>query len=237
MKFISKIPFIQQLFVFSLSCFVSVFLVAMRISVSGEKSFSFLVWNLFLAIVPLGISYFIYTYYEYRNRRIGLLFFILLVVWLLFFPNAPYIVTDFVHLRVRNSIPIWFDILMIFSFSWCGLFSGFISLRITQLLLNDKINHWFGWAFVVCISPLTVLGICIGRFYRWNSWDLLKNPRVLFLDSLEFLQIVFNNWKLLTVLGFISFGMILSYLLALSLGMMRIQNSPQRQASVRSSKI
>ncbi|TGK38878.1 DUF1361 domain-containing protein [Leptospira andrefontaineae] len=223
MKFISKIPFIQQLFVFSLSCFVSVFLVAMRILVSRERSFSFLVWNLFLAIVPLVISYFIYTYYEYRNRRVGILFFILLVVWLIFFPNAPYIVTDFVHLKVRNSIPIWFDILMIFSFSWCGLFSGFISLRIIQLVLSDKINHWLGWVFVVCISPLTVLGICIGRFYRWNSWDLVGNPQSLFSDSWEFLRIVFNNWKLLLSLGFLSAGMFLAYLLALSMGEMKIR--------------
>ncbi|MGJ4788471.1 DUF1361 domain-containing protein [Leptospira koniambonensis] len=228
MKLISKIPFIQQLFLFSLSCFVSVFLVAMRISVSREKSFSFLVWNLFLAIVPLVISYFIYAYYEFRNRRIGLFFFILLGIWLLFFPNAPYIVTDFVHLRLRNSIPIWFDILMIFSFSWCGLFSGFISLRMIQLVLNDKTNHWFGWAFVVLISPITILGVCIGRFYRWNSWDLIANPQSLFLDSWGFLNIVYGNWKLFLVIGFLSCGMFLAYLLALSLGGMSLNSNSVR---------
>ncbi|TGL62393.1 DUF1361 domain-containing protein [Leptospira sarikeiensis] len=223
MKLILSIPFIQQLFVLSLSCFLSVFLIVVRITVSKEKSFSFLVWNLFLAVVPLIISYFMYVYYEFRNRKIDLLFLIMGVVWLALFPNAPYIVTDFVHLRVGNSVPIWFDILMIFSFAWCGLFSGFISLRILQLLLVDKFNKWFGWVFIVCISPLTVLGICIGRFYRWNSWDLLENPKSLFLDSWEFIQIVFKNWKLFSVLGFISLGMILAYLLALSLGMMELR--------------
>ncbi|MEI1278334.1 DUF1361 domain-containing protein [Leptospira venezuelensis] len=222
MKLISKIPFIQQLFVFSLSCFVSVFLVAMRISISKEKSFSFLVWNLFLAVVPLAISYFIYTYYEFRRRKIGLLFFALLGLWLLFFPNAPYIVTDFVHLRVRNMVPIWFDILMIFSFSWCGLFSGFISLRMIQLVLNDKVNQWFGWVFVVFVSPITILGVCIGRFYRWNSWDLVGNPQSLILDSWKFLHIVCSNWKFFLVIGFLSCGMVVAYLLALSLGAMRI---------------
>ncbi|TGJ99749.1 DUF1361 domain-containing protein [Leptospira semungkisensis] len=226
MKYIFNIPFIQQLFVLSLSCFVSVFLIATRISVSKEKAFSFLIWNLFLAIVPLGISYFAYVYYEFRKRKIDLIFLVLGVVWLLFFPNAPYIVTDFVHLRARNSIPIWFDILMIFSFAWCGLFSGFISLRIIQLVLNDRISQWFGWTLIVFISPLTVFGICIGRFYRWNSWDLLEDPVSLLYDSWNFLQLVYGNWKLILVLGFLSAGMLFAYLLALSMGEMRMRSVP-----------
>ncbi|EMK01678.1 MULTISPECIES: DUF1361 domain-containing protein [unclassified Leptospira] len=226
MKLIFNIPFIRQLFVLSLSSFVSVFLICTRISVSKEKAFSFLIWNLFLAIVPLVFSYFAYVYYELRNRRMDLFVLSLLIVWFIFFPNAPYIVTDFVHLRARNSVPIWFDILMIFSFTWCGLFAGFISLRIVQLLLNDRINSWFGWIFIVCISPLTVFGICIGRFYRWNSWDLLKDPVSLFSDSWDFLRIVYGNWKLSLALGFLSIGMLLAYLLALSLGDMNIRSVP-----------
>lgn len=221
MKLISKIPFIQQLFVFSLCCFLSVFLVAVRISVSGQKSFFFLTWNLFLAVIPLVISYFVYAYYEFGKKRFGISLIFLLCLWLLFFPNAPYIVTDFVHLKARGSVPIWFDIVMIFSFSWCGLFSGFISLRMIQLVLSDKINSLFGWVFVVLISPMTVLGICIGRFYRWNSWDIIENPLSLLTDSWTFLRIVYGNWKLFLVIGFVSSGMLLAYLLALSLGGMK----------------
>ncbi|PJZ64793.1 hypothetical protein CH371_16895 [Leptospira wolffii] len=221
MNLLLRIPFLSQLSVLFLSCGFSVLLLVARMIVSQERSFLFLVWNLFLAIVPVVVSYFSYLHYLWRGGRIGIFFFGLLCVWLIFFPNSPYIVTDFVHLRARHSIPIWFDILLIFSFAWSGFFAGLISLRMIHLILSDRIGVRSGWLFILSVAPITSLGICIGRFYRWNSWDVLENPRSLLLDSLDFLGKVIGSARLAGVLGLMSLGLILAYLLILSVGDMR----------------
>ena len=92
--------------------FMSVFCVALsivRYSITGTKLFMFLNWNLFLAIVPWTIS----TMLIVKNSTKLPSLVLLIVVWLLFFPNSPYILTDLFHLKARNSAPIWFDFVLI----------------------------------------------------------------------------------------------------------------------------
>ncbi|TGJ98583.1 DUF1361 domain-containing protein [Leptospira langatensis] len=223
MKASFKIPFFSQLFTLAISCVLSLVLIHIRILISQKVSYYFLIWNLILAMIPVGVAYFAYIYYEWRNRRIDPLFFLLLTIWLLFFPNAPYIVTDFVHLKPRHSIPIWFDIFLIFSFSWNGFFSGLISLRMMHLILNDKMNVFTGWIFILLVAPVAAFGIYIGRFYRWNSWDIIENPGPLFYDSLKLIQSVLGNKELASILGLTSLGIFLAYALILSVGGMQMQ--------------
>lgn len=93
------------------------------------------------------------------------------VLWLLFFPNAPYILTDLLHLRhPRADIPIWFDVLLINWFAWTGVLLGVFSLFIMHGIVMKTFGRIIGWFFVFCV------GIYIGRFLRWNSWDMLLNP-------------------------------------------------------------
>ena len=88
------------------SCFLSFGLIVLRVMVTKQIGFLFLVWNLFLAFIPFFISSWLYLF-KHRFSKITMLPFVAL--WLLFFPNAPYIITDIIHLvqfthRCFNSV-------------------------------------------------------------------------------------------------------------------------------------
>jgi hypothetical protein len=93
-----------------------------------------------------------------------------------FFPNAPYLLTDFNHLQYRPPIPLWFDILLLATFAWTGLFLAVASLRAMQSLVKEYVGGLGSWAFVVIAASLSSLGVYLGRFLRLNSWDLLLQP-------------------------------------------------------------
>ncbi|MBW0432024.1 DUF1361 domain-containing protein [Leptospira yasudae] len=200
-----------------ISCALSLVLIELRIVLSGKQNYVFLKWNLILALIPVLIAYFLWFYYEVRKRSIDLFFVLLILVWLVFFPNSPYIVSDFIHLKSKPGIPLWFDILLIFSFAWNGLFSGYLSLRIIHNLLNDEFNAFVSWLFVSAVAPLTALGIYIGRFYRWNSWDIITNPLALYEDMIEILIRIRGNQKLLGILVLMSVSIFFGYLIIYAL--------------------
>lgn len=161
----------------SLFCFgVSIF----RYVYSDTKVFLFLNWNLFLAFIPWALSSVVVIKPSLKKSR-GVLFF-LLAAWLLFFPNAPYILTDLFHLRLRSSMPIWFDLILILSFAWTGLLFGFLSLLDIERVLRDFVKP----VYIPFISILLLFtgsfGIYVGRFLRWNSWDIVAEPFKLFYD-------------------------------------------------------
>ena len=139
-------------------------------------TFLFLGWNLFLAWIPYGISLLL------KERQSLPFKLIIISAWLLFFPNAPYIITDLLHLRARPPVPLWYDMLTIFAFAWTGLIFGFLSLiRVQKILIREwgvTVGHLLtGGAFL-----LAGLGIYIGRFLRWNSWDIVTRPFHLIAD-------------------------------------------------------
>jgi uncharacterized membrane protein len=110
------------------------------------------------------------------------------MLWLLFFPNAPYILTDLQHLRhPHQGIPIWFDLLMINWFAWTGLLLGILSLFQMHDIVRNMIGRLAGWLFVISVSALSGLGIYLGRFLRWNSWDLLFQPFELLRELIQFI--------------------------------------------------
>ncbi len=114
-------------------------------------------------------------------------------LWLAFFPNAPYIVTDFLHLYPRPGIPIWYDILLLATFAWTGLFLAIISLRTMHNLIKLHLGWLVGWIFAGTALLLGGLGIYLGRFSRFNSWDLVLNPKdVLFDVAVRFIHPVRN---------------------------------------------
>lgn len=144
------------------------------------KTYLFLVWNLFLAWVPYGIALSIrWIDHRYKSKIISGL---TLFTWLLFFPNAPYIITDFLHLGYRTSIPEWYDLILIFSFAWTGLILGYLSLREVQLFLQKRLGSTIGWMFSFTAILLCGFGVYLGRYLRWNSWDIIANPIELLTD-------------------------------------------------------
>ncbi len=220
-----RVPFFRQLCILALSCLLSISLVFLRVHLSGSASYFFLIWNLFLAGVPVILSVFLFRVFLNSARRLGLLFFLGSLLWLLFFPNAPYIFTDFLHLKPRPRIPLWFDTVLLFSFAWNGLTSGFLSLRIMHLLVEHRMNAWAGWLFVLVVCPLAAFGIFLGRFLRWNSWDLIQNPLPLLADLREFLIQPAAMSEQTSIVLFVSPFLFLAYASLLAFGTMRSTKS------------
>ena len=146
--------------------------------------YQFLIWNLLLAWIPAVFAFVTYRFHV-RGQRPNLLLVLCLLAWFFFFPNAPYIVTDFVHLEHRPPVPLWFDLLMIASFAWTGLCLGYLSLYLMQEIARARFGRWTSWVFVVVMLALGSVGIYLGRFLRWNSWDVVRNPSALLHQSLQ----------------------------------------------------
>jgi uncharacterized membrane protein len=146
------------------------FLIA-RGYISGRAGYVFLVKNLFLAWIPYWLS--VATTRATGRRTVVALW----LAWLAMFPNAPYIITDLVHWRWRPSpMPWWFDLGTILTFALAGWFCGIASLRIMHEQVRRSAGATLGWLFVIIVSALTGFGIYLGRFERWNSWDVLTRP-------------------------------------------------------------
>ena len=107
---------------------------------------------------------------------------LLLCVWLLFFPNAPYILTDLFHLRLNSSMPVWFDLVLILLYAWTGLLFGFLSLWDIESVLRKGVKPWAVSVISVVLLFAGSFGIYIGRYLRWNSWDILTSPFRLLYD-------------------------------------------------------
>ncbi len=149
----------------------------------GNPTYRFLTWNLFLAWLPLVSALLLWVLHQYAPR-LRILQWPLLLCWLVFFPNAPYLVTDFLHLSERQNVPLWYDLMLIFSFAWNGLIVGFTALWIVQEVLTAQFNRVVS-LLVVCLTLLlSGFGIYVGRFLRWNSWDVISNPHLLLADIL-----------------------------------------------------
>lgn len=165
---------ILGLFAGSLFCIA---LVAVRNVHTGDPNFRYLIWNLFLAWIPFALAVFVYD--RWRRRGAGITLFVLGALWLLFFPNAPYIATDFVHLQHDPLAPFWYDAVTIAAFAWMGIFLGFASLYLMQTVVRQWRGAVAGWIFAVAAIGLGSLGIYLGRFLRLNSWDALEHPSVI----------------------------------------------------------
>ena len=169
-----RLATILGLFAGSLFCIA---LALLRDAHAGNGDFRFLIWNLFLAWIPFALAVFVYD--RWRRRQTGLLLVALAGIWLLFFPNAPYIATDFVHLRHDPLAPYWYDAVTIAAFAWVGLLLGFASLYLMQTVVRQARGALAGWLFAVVAIGLGSLGIYLGRFLRLNSWDAVEHPSVL----------------------------------------------------------
>ncbi|MEO6684834.1 MAG: DUF1361 domain-containing protein [Dyadobacter sp.] len=153
----------------------SVALLFFRIVVTQNLGFIFMTWNLFLAWVPLFYIKWVWER-ELSRRTPTFLLWIHLVIWLLFFPNAPYIVTDLLHLRATPENMVWYDAVMIFTFAVAGFLTGLYSIRIVHRLLTHRWNQYTAWLIVAFSMFLSGFGVFLGRYGRWNSWDIISNP-------------------------------------------------------------
>ena len=159
---------------------ICLLLTAFRFFYTGKEISFSLKWNLFLAFIPYALSSFISIHSKKKPKN--LILFTLLFFWLLFFPNAPYILTDLIHLQYKTNMPIWFDLILILSFAWTGLLFGLLSLWDIEKLLRKSFQKKWVNSVIIILLFIGSFGIYLGRFLRWNSWDIFKNPFRLFYD-------------------------------------------------------
>lgn len=166
----------------------SVVIWRVRLEHTGVLRYRFLLWNLFLAWIPFLIAYFTSTV-ALKRKWIYVVIPIAAFFWLIFFPNAPYILTDFQHLASRwKDLPVWYDVMMLIWFAFTGLLLGIVSLFLMQEIVRREFGHWIGWVFVALVTVLSSAGVYMGRFLRWNSWDILRNPTSIAIYSIERVQ-------------------------------------------------
>jgi len=163
----------------SLASAVCVTLVLARIAWTWKLRYGFLIWNLLLAWVPLALALAVREHCDAGRER-KWRFPGLTGAWLLFFPNAPYIFTDLIHLDTRFFAHYWVDLVLILSCALTGFVLGFVSLYLMQSLVVRAAGRVAGWLFVMFIAGLGSFGIYLGRFVRVNSWDVVLRPVKLF---------------------------------------------------------
>lgn len=147
---------------------------------TGYLVFLFLIWNLFLAYLPYAITNWLHIrpgWIEDRRK-----FAVAFSVWLLFIPNSFYLLTDIFHLGEIGRVPLWFDLVLLFSFAWNGLLLGIVSIRQMEKIAEVFFNLRSESFFIYPVMWLNALGVYIGRYLRYNSWDLLLNPFELITD-------------------------------------------------------
>ena len=157
---------------------IATLMVAVRVLNTGQLLYAFLVWNLILAWLPFMFA----VVMQYRVREVncsGWSSAVLAVGWLLFFPNAPYIFTDLVHLERSTPNLFWADLVLVLICALIGIVLGLASLRIMHLLVRRRWGWFAGWTFVAWVAGLAAFGVHLGRFVRLNSWDVALAPLAL----------------------------------------------------------
>ncbi len=190
-----------------------VLLVVYRRHHTGDPFYDFLVWNLVLAWVPLTLAL---AAYAGARRGGGPVVVVLGVLWLLFFPNAPYLLTDFIHLHESLTTPLWYDALMLAACAWVGLALGFASLYVMQTIWERAAGPFVSWLAVVGALALASFGVYLGRFLRFNSWDALVHPgRIAHVVNAE-LENPFQHPRLVAALVVLTGALSVAYLVVYS---------------------
>ena len=207
----------SQLAVLGALAFATLFcggLFALRVFRAHSFTYRYLIWNLFLAWLPALGAFAAHNLNRRRAWTNWLLVCGLAIFWLVFFPNAPYLITDLIHLRPNNVVPLWFDLLIFVAFAWTGFFLGLVSLLLMQEIVRRVAGARASWVFAFLVLALSSFGIYLGRFLRWNSWDLFLNPGRLILDVTEQAQDPFTRFQAI-VFCLLFAGFFLSMYLAL----------------------
>lgn len=202
----------QSWYAVTLSSLLAIGMLAGRVYLSHRADYIFLVWNLILAWVPYVLAVWMAYIYQRAPHRWWALLPVGLI-WLVFFPNAPYIITDFFHLQYpRPIIGVWYDVVLLATFAWTGCFLGLLSLHTVQTLVKHYLGAVVSWLFVFGVLGMSGVGIYLGRFLRWNSWDLFFNPRVVLLDTASRVLNPADNLQFYGVVLMFSAFMLVAYL-------------------------
>jgi uncharacterized membrane protein len=198
---------------------LSLFVVAMivfRIIYTRTPEHSSIAWNLLLAWIPLALALVVYDRAKTGVSNPALIAVGLL--WLLFLPNAPYLVTDLKYVGRSGGVPVMYDVLLLSAAAWTGLLLGLTSLFLVHAVARRLVGPVTAWVFVLGVLALSSFGVYLGRVQRWNSWDIFVRPGSLvgdiaigMLHPLSHprpiaLTILFTSFLLVSYLAFYSFA-------------------------------
>ena len=203
-----RIAVVAALLLASLGCCA---LVGVRVLYTGVPNFVYLMWNLFLAWIPFVLAILLYDGHRRGTRTPALV--VLGALWLAFFPNAPYIVTDFVHLNHDPLAPYWFDAITLAAFATTGTLLGLGSLCLVHSVVRKAAGSTAGWLTAAAAIALGSVGIYVGRFLRLNSWDLWTRPRHFLHLVVDRLGDPFGNPRLFAVTLALTFLLSAAYLI------------------------
>lgn len=194
-----------------LASIVAITLLLLRVKITHTMYLLFLIWNLFLAIIPYVLSSNIYSNFFDSTKKFQNC--VSAFIWVLFIPNTFYILTDFTHLHFKDSLQFGLDLLILSSFSFAGFYIGLLSLHHIHQLTMAKYGNKMGYLFIVSISFLSAFGIYLGRVLRYNSWDIISKPIALVYTSIEAL------FRIETIIYTIQFGLmiLISYIIFFNL--------------------
>lgn len=160
--------------------------ILVRVGTTSDLTGLFLIWNLFLAWLPLPISRgFVRTFKADASRLRLIVAGVLFTGWLLFFPNAPYIITDLIHLDGNHNPDYWIEAIVLFSIAMTGLFTGIYSMYLIHSQMETVTGKVFAIVSILACSFLSGFGIYLGRIQRWNSWDIITRPVDLFKGAFQ----------------------------------------------------
>lgn len=207
---------------------------------TGRELYRFLNWDIFLAWVPVVLALILDGMLRvYRQRRMRwhgkLLVGFVGLCWLLFYPNSAYLVTDlihpFVHYRPNGrfvkDLEFWYHLYLFFSAGLLGLGLGTYALSSVQQHIAEAYGQLRGWIFAAIILVLSSIGIYIGRFIRWNSWDAFTDPHKITNDVMMIITDPSELHFMIVFTGMILVISVLGYILMRG-GMYMIRRTSQR---------
>ena len=187
-----------------------VVLLGVRIWYVGNTTYGFMAWNMILAVIPLGAA----SAFRSAARGPGLLVvkIVAFAVWLTFLPNAPYMVTDLVHLSHQPPVPLWFDVAFFGSFAATGVLIGYASVADVQTVFSRWYGRGIGYVVAVGSLLLSGFGIYLGRVLHWNSWDVVASPATLAGEISDKMLNPISHSSAWAVSAIYGMGLVLGYL-------------------------
>ncbi len=186
-------------------------LIIARVVVFGSFSLIYISWNIFLATLPFIISSLLLSQAK-KNNLSKTLFIIVGIFWLLLLPNAPYIVTDLIHIGVVRSVPAFYDSILLFSSAWVGMILGMNSIFHIEQIFRMSYSKTVTNIIIAIIIFFTSFGVYLGRFLRFNSWDIFLNHLSVLKGILKTLSNTTNPLGIYFYLPLFFFFMYFSYI-------------------------
>ena len=170
--------FLQTLGILSALCLG---LFVFRLLATGVSRYWFVPENLLLAWLALFFGWVLVQQLQSRGWR-NWRSLVLTGLWLLFLPNAWYVMTDFIHVFDSGEISYLYDIAMITALTLTGFLLGFASLFMVHRQLLKRLDIFSSALLIGAVILLISFAIYLGRDLRWNTWDILTNPSGLILN-------------------------------------------------------